>query len=246
MLAYNRLQAWHARRLAKLRQIGYDAVDVVVKRQGPTCGKCADALGPYGFDAAPQLPRHPPAAYACGATLKYRGRWRRLNTIERFIVRKWEQFDVTAVRDLQVAVVVLAVVAAVVLLPFYVSAWIAAVPIVWREYPDLHRTTAGRVVAVLTMMEVAAALYLARRTARSFYGAAEIVVGVATSWFTLRSNEPGDAVTALKLGAAVYLMVRGADNLIEGWGKSTFWKSIFGRARRFWWRYQRSRRLTPR
>jgi hypothetical protein len=221
--------------LQRLRDQGHDTVEVwLVDPQTRLCANCRRTIGRYPIRAAPHLPIHP-IRRVCRSPLTYRGYLRPLNRLEQFAAWLWRHLPGNA--RTQIRVIAGAAVAAIFLLPFWLPAWILIVPTAWAQYPQIWHTTFGRSTAVGALLIVAAALYLLRRTARLVYGIAEAVIGVAACWLTLDSAEHGGAATALKLAAAVYLIVRGIDNAVEGYGQFTFWSWLQRHTRHVWQRY---------
>jgi hypothetical protein len=76
-----------------------------------------------------------------------------------------------------------------------------------------------RMLTLLTLTALAVGLYLSRRWARTPYGLSEFLVGFAAAWKTLgiAPSMQSELATTLALAGCVYLMIRGIDNLVEGW-----------------------------
>lgn len=159
-----------------------------------------------------------------------------LSPAEKILSAVWEHLPGGLRNQTRIVLGVLLII--IVLAPVWIPAWLLAVPLAWSEYPAIWHTDFGRGVAVAILVGIAAALYGIRTTARFVYGVAEIVVGAAACWFTLDAAEHGGATTALKLAAAVYIIVRGLDNAREGYDtRFDFWKSLMKHGKYGWRRY---------
>jgi len=213
-----------------LRAEGFDRLRIQAADVRILCGYCSSRFGEVGFADSPAYPLHPARSGGCSGAVNLEGAWRSPNMLERALFYLWEQrYEPMWAQTL---FMLLCAVLLVALFPLYLPAWIVAVPTLWSRYPQIQTDNFARALAVLALLEVAAALYWLRSTNRSIYGIAEACLGTFICWHTFAANEPGDATTALKLGAAVYIVVRGLDNAKEGWGKPTFWHSLirYGRA----------------
>lgn len=73
-----------------------------------------------------------------------------------------------------------------------------------------------RVVIAIVLVLIASLLYLLRRFRRTTYGIAEMIIGFSTCIPALGNSESGGLTVGIALSGAVYVMVRGIDNFVEG------------------------------
>lgn len=63
-------------------------------------------------------------------------------------------------------------------------------------------------------------LFFLRRWRKDFYGAVEMIIALVTLVWVSRSLDPSQAVaTTLAFVGAVYVLVRGMSNFVEGWSE---------------------------
>jgi hypothetical protein len=85
----------------------------------------------------------------------------------------------------------------------------------WQRIGLLVASPWLRGVAVATFFVAGFLLYLARLYMRPLYGLAEIILGVVACWVSLSDLTKGALATTIVLTGAIYVMVRGLDNLID-------------------------------
>lgn len=97
--------------------------------------------------------------------------------------------------------------------------WPFVVGGLWTQLAQASEVSWVRMLALLTLTSLAVGLYLSRRGARTLYGLSEFLVGFVAAWKTLgiAPSTQSELATTLALAGCVYLMIRGIDNLVEGW-----------------------------
>ena len=87
---------------------------------------------------------------------------------------------------------------------------------VWNKIHPFLATGFGKCCGVLVLTLLGIALYIVRSTMRTFYGAAETIVGVAVCGAGMRHID-NDAITSVfAFASGVYVIVRGLDNFFDG------------------------------
>lgn len=206
---------------ARLQAQGFDRARVEAAGTMALCGDCASAFGVVGFADLQRFPLHPRRKDGCQGQVLLKGAWREPNIPERVFAYMWRRRYEPLWAETMLLLAVAAI--AILLVPVYILAWLAAVPALWVYFPEVRTEPHLRSVAILVLLVVAGLLYWVRRTNRALYGVSEVMIGGVLCWSTLSVKEPGDLGTALKLGAAVYIVVRGLDNSYEGLGQRTAW-----------------------
>lgn len=206
---------------ARLSAQGFDRARVETTETMIICGDCSSALGLVDFADVQRFPLHPRRDSGCQGQVRLKGAWREPNIPERVFAYMWQRRYEPLWAETMLLLTIVAI--AVLLLPVYILAWLAAVPALWVQFPEARTEPSARAAATIILLLIAGLLYWVRRTNRATYGVGEVVIGGILCWSTMNDKEPGDLSTALKLGAAVYIVVRGLDNSYEGFGQRTFW-----------------------
>ena len=91
-------------------------------------------------------------------------------------------------------------------------------------------------IVLPTMFVVGLLFFRMRCTKPALYGSAEMVVGMVTLWFSATGPSESLLLKGIGMMGAVYVMVRGLDNLDrglpEGRGRAFFDKAFHGKKRR--------------
>ncbi|SRR6266516_1215433 len=88
----------------------------------------------------------------------------------------------------------------------------------WSDVQHFAQTPWKRILASAGLAVVAYVLFLVRENARSWYGAAEIIIGVALCWAGLGAAQTASLAASASAIGGVYVTVRGLDNWKQGRG----------------------------
>jgi|SRR5579859_7219076 len=94
--------------------------------------------------------------------------------------------------------------------------WPFALAASWDSLIQAAHSPWERAAVTTALAVLGFLLYLARRFARLWYGAAETVVGIAFCWAGLGSVSAISWASAGSVVGGVYVIVRGLDNLQQG------------------------------
>jgi len=99
------------------------------------------------------------------------------------------------------------------------SVWPFALAAFWDGLAQAAQSPWKRAAITVALTVLGFLLYLARRFARLWYGAAETEVGIAFCWVGLGSVSAVSWASAASVVGGVYFIVRGLDDLEQGFEK---------------------------
>lgn len=94
--------------------------------------------------------------------------------------------------------------------------------------PLLDRVFEDVITVVLVVLASGGLLFLLRQADRFAYGVVEIVSAAIVAGYTAWTPDGGPVARALALLAAIYIVVRGCDNLQVGWVAETKTARVYG------------------
>lgn len=97
-----------------------------------------------------------------------------------------------------------------------VNALIPYLPRVYGFFVSFLSEFWANLIGLLIVISIGMGLYFIREKQRIFYGWLEIVFALISGWYGVSKMATAGFAEAISVVAAIYLMVRGIDNIMEG------------------------------
>lgn len=103
--------------------------------------------------------------------------------------------------------------------------WPLVFALLWDQFYVIQPHWWARLLLTVVLTFVGFGFYKIRENYRDFYGLAEVVMGIVGLWVVLSNTQASRMTLTIALAGAVYFIVRGLDNFVDGRKNPTFFIS---------------------